>query len=248
MRYLVALPLILLTGCASGTSGVKWFAPATWFSGAPATAVDKAEDKQDAARRLAIRAAQKSVHETAEALAVAPDSRPVDVATEANASALGLLDQAAGPLTASDLATIRKQVAGLLSDNAKLRAAAEKDRGNIRETYAALSDRLAKADQAVISAGSKLREAFERENALANQLRSQHALMWILGGVAVVAAIAWGYLQVTLGGLPSALGAARRALEIKSPDLAAAVAPFYSDALDRNEKAAIKRATRRHDT
>lgn len=244
MRYLVALPLILLTGCATSTTGARWFAPATWFSGAPATAVDKAEDKQDAARRLAIKAAQKSVHETAEALAVAPDSRPVEVATEANSSALGLLDQAAGPLTASDLTQIRKQVAGLLSDNAKLRAESEKARDKTRESDAALSDKLAKADDAVMVAGAKLREAFERENALANQLRSQHALIWILGVIAVIAGLGAIYVKIMYGGLPAALGVARRAMETQAPDLAAAVAPFYSAALDRNEKAAIKRATR----
>ena len=234
----VLLVALCLGGCSTG-SGVKWFAPATWFSAREAGAVDRADAKQDAARTAAVKAAQRATHETAEALAVAPASRPVEVATESNASAVGLLDQAAGPLTAADLATIRKQVAGLLSDNAKLRAEAEKARDKTREADAALSEKLAKADAAVLAASGKLREAFDRENALANQLRGQRALAWILGGVAVVAALGWCYVQVMLGGMPAALGQAKRMLEAKHPDLAAQVAPIYARYLDKRHQTAI---------
>jgi hypothetical protein len=243
MRALAILGTLCLTGCSTGSGGVRLWAPSTWFSAREAGAVDKADAKQDAARVAAVKAAQRATHETAEALAVAPVSRPVEVATESNASALALLDQAAGPLTAADLATIRKQVAGLLSDNGKLRAQAEKARDKTRESDAALSERLERADAAVTAAAGKLREAFDRENALANELRSQRALIWILGGAALLAGAAWLYIKVTIGGMPAALGVARRALEARSPELAAAVAPFYSAALDRTEKAAIKRAT-----
>jgi hypothetical protein len=236
--------VLLLSGCSTSTTGARWYAPASWFSAREANASDRADAKQDKARASAIHAAQRATHETAEALAAAPASRPVEVATESNASAVALLDQAAGPLTAAELAAVRKQVAGLLSDNAKLRAEAERARDKTRADDAALSERLAKADAAVLAAGAKLREAFDRENALANELRGQRALAWILGGVALVAAAAWGYVQITLGGMPAALGVARRAIEAKSPELAAAVAPYYAAALDRTEKAKIKRATR----
>ena len=232
------LSLFLLAGCSTG-SGVKWFAPATWFSHAPAGAVDRADAKQDAARTAAVKAAQRATHETAEALAVAPASRPVEVATESNASALALLDQAAGPLTAADLATIRKQVAGLLSDNAKLRADAERARDKTRESDAALSEKLARADAAVLAAGAKLREAFDRENALANQLRGQTALVWILGVVSVLGCAAYVYVRFALGGIPGAVGGALRTLRAKNPDAADALTPILDSLLNRHEQDAI---------
>lgn len=55
-------------GCVSTGTGAKWYAPATWFSGAPAAAADKASAKQDAAREAAVKAAQRAAHETGEAL------------------------------------------------------------------------------------------------------------------------------------------------------------------------------------
>ena len=243
MRPLVALPLILLTGCATGT-GAKWYAPATWFSHAPADTVDKALTKQDAAREAAVKAAQRATHETAEALAAAPDSRPVAVATDANASAMALLDQAAGALPAGDLAKIRAQVAGLLSDNAKLRAAAERTRDADRANESKLAEKLAAADAAVAKSEHALREAFDRENALANQLRSQVALAWILGGVAVLGCAAYAYARFALGGLPSALGQAKRMLEAKHPEIAAQVAPIYARFLDKRHQSAISAASK----
>jgi regulator of replication initiation timing len=239
---IAALVCLSLSGCATG-GNAHWWSPGTWFSAREADKVDNAAAVQDKAREAAIKAAQRATHETAEALAAAPESRPVEVATESNASALGLLDQAAGPMTAAELSAVRKQVAGLLSDNAALRADAEKARAKLRTADEKLSERLAAADATLAAAQAKLRDAFDRENALANQLRNQRAIAWIVGGVALIAAAGWVYLQVTVGGLPSALGAARRALEAKSPELAAAVAPFYSAALNRSEKARIRRAT-----
>lgn len=235
---LLAALCALGAGCASST-GAKWYAPATWFSHAPADTVDKAEASQDKARTAAVKAAQRATHETAEALAAAPASRPVEVATESNASAVALLDQAAGPLTAADLAAIRKQVAGLLSENATLRADAEKARATARAVDAKLSERLAAADAAVLAAGAKLREAFERENQLANELRSQRALAWILGGVAVLGAAAYIYLRFALGGIPGAVGGALRTLRAQNPAAADALTPLLDGLLNRHEQAAI---------
>lgn len=230
--------LLTLTGCATST-GSKWYAPTTWFSHAPADTVDKAEATQDKARSAAVKAAQRATHETAEALAVAPTSRPVEVATESNASAVALLDQAAGPLTAAEVATIRKQVAGLLSENATLRADAERTRTATRADAAKLSDRLAAADAAVLAAGAKLRDAFERENALANELRSQRALAWILGSVAVLGAAAYLYVRFALGGIPGAVGGALRTLRASNPSAADALTPLLDGLLNRHEQAAI---------
>lgn len=239
---IVALWLLLVTGCGT-TGGARWYAPATWWSSRPAANVDKAHAQESNARDAVIKAAQKATHETQIALASAPASRPVAVASDSNNSAVALLDQAAGPLDAADLARIRQTIVGLLSDNAALRAAAEKDRareqGNIAEVSAALS----RAEAKSTAAEDKLRTAFDRENALANELRSQRALLWIAGSLAVVLGAAYIYAQFALGGLPGALAAAKRAIERDHPDVAAKIAPYYSAALDNRHKRAIKSAS-----
>lgn len=241
MRPTAILLFMLLSGCATATTGAKWYAPATWFSHAPADTADKAAAKQDAARDAAVKAAQKATHETAEALAVATDSRPVAVATESNASAVALLDQAAGPLTASELAAIRKQVAGLLSENATLRAEAEKARNSARAADAAISTRLAEADAKLAEAGKKLRDAFDRENELANELRSQRALVWVLGAVGLLGCLAYAYVRYAVGGVPAALGVAMRTLRANHPAAADAFTPILDSLLNRHEQAEISR-------
>jgi hypothetical protein len=157
---------------------------------------------------------------------------------------MALLDQAAGALPAGDLAKVRAQVAGLLSDNAKLRAAAEKTRDAERANESKLAEKLATADAAVAKSEGKLREAFDRENALANQLRAQVALAWILGGVALLGCAAYAYARFALGGLPSALGQAKRMLESKHPEIAAQVAPIYARFLDKRHQSAISAASK----
>lgn len=239
-----AAPLLclLLTGCA-GSGGARWYAPATWFSHAPAAAADKAEKKEDTARTAVVKAAQKSSHETALALASAPSSRPVAVAADTNASTVALLDQAAGPLTAEEVAKLRATVAGLLSENAAVRAQAEATRAREQESIADVSAKLARAEQASSTAAEKLRAAFERENALANDLRAQRALLWIAGGVAVLLAAGWLYAQLALGGIPKAVGAGLTALRAKHPDAAALATEVFDSYLNRGEQAAIRKAT-----
>jgi len=232
---------IALAGCSTTGSTARWYAPATWFSAAPAQAVDKAEARQDAARDAAIKAAQKLTHETAEALAVAPESRPVEVATESNAAAVALLDQAAGPLTATQLAQIRKQVTGLISENAALRAEAEKARDRARAADSALSDRLAQADAQVRTMEGKLREAWNKENALANELRSQRALAWIAGAIALLAAAGWLYVKIALGGLPGAMASGLAVLRAQGAIPPKGEPNIFDSFLNRNEQAALAR-------
>jgi hypothetical protein len=235
---------LALSGCASGTSGVKWWAPSTYFSHAPADKVDRAVSKEDAAREGVIKAAQKTAHETSIALAEAPQSRPVDVAVDSNASTVALLDQAAGPLSAGELSKLRATVTGLLSENAKIRAEAEKQRAKEQRDIAGLSAALAKAETASETAKESLRKAFERENALANELRAQKAAIWIVGALAVILAAGWIYARIALGGIPSAIGMAMSDLKVKHPDVAKLVAPIYKGYLNRSEQAEIARRSR----
>ena len=175
MRLSVIVLLFLLAGCTSN-NGARCYAPATWFSGVPASSVDHAGEKVEAVKDKAVKAAQKSAHETQVALLTVPDSRSTEVAIESNDNTVTLLDQVAGPLSASDAAKIREMVNGLVSENAELRADAEKERKEAREVTNEISEKLNKARIELSQAQDKLRIAFDRENELANELRSQRAL------------------------------------------------------------------------
>lgn len=205
-RFIFLFTLLLLSGCATGQNA-HWWSPGTWFSHREANASDKATAKQDAAQDAAVKMAQKLVHETAEALALAPDSRPVAVATDSNAEAMALLDQAAGAVTAGELAKIRARVAGLLSENAAIRAAAEQERAHERANSAEISKKLAKADAKVAATSRELRDAIERENALANEYRNLQAAFWIAVVAVVVVAGLGFYVRLQLGGVGAALHA-----------------------------------------
>lgn len=207
MKRLLALSLLLLalSGCAT-TGGSRWYAPVTWFSHAVADKADRAEAKVTIAREDAIRAAQKATHETQFALALAGASRPVTVAAQSNDTAVSLLDQAAGPLQLADLAKSKDFIVRLVSENAEIRSAAENERLKSDKQNAVISVKLAEAIRDSQTANDKLRAGFDRENALANDLRASRALHWILGSVAVLFAAGWVYLRFFLGGMPSAIG------------------------------------------
>jgi len=204
-RLALSLSLLALTGCATGT-GVKLWAPATWFSHAPADKVDKAAARVTLASDAAIIEAQKAAHETQYALLVAGDSRTVKVASESNDATVTLLDQVAGPLKVDDLAKIKAAVTNLISENAEIRAKAEKERAESMKTVATVSAQLEAAVRDSQTANDALRAAYDRENKLANQLRSQKALLWIAGGFAVLLSAGYIYLRFFLGGMPTAIG------------------------------------------
>lgn len=239
MKPTLAFLLLLgLAGCAA-PGGKKWYAPATWFSAAPAARVDRAEAKVDLTQEAAVHAAQKAAHETQFALAAAPASRPVEVAAESNATAVSLLDQVAGPLPLAASSASRDFIARLLSEDSGIRARAEKERREESAEFARVSSQLDEAMRESRLARDKLRAAFERENALANQLRAQRALVWIAGGAALLAVAGWVYLKFFLGGLPMAAGRFMRDLRVKHPELADKAEPIFDSYLNRHEQAAI---------
>lgn len=240
MRPLALVAVLLLSGCATGT-GAKWYAPASWFSHRPADTVDKAAARVDAAAEKAVKAAQRATHETAHALAQAPASRPVAVAVASNDTAMRLLDQVAGPLTTEEVAKLQSLVNRLMSENDEIRLKAEKERIKNESEVAKVSENLGKMQSALSKAQGNLREAFERENALANELRAQRALLWIGGTVAILLGAAFLYVKVVYGGLPSAAGLLMRDLRTKHPDAAKIVEPMFDTYLSRREQRLVSR-------
>src|SRR6185295_11362241 len=89
------------------------------------------------------------------------------------------------------------------------------------EGIAKVSAQLEAAVRDSQTANDKLRSAFDRENALADELRSERALKWILGSLAVLAMAGWLYVRFFLGGLPAVTGGLLARLEARSPQAAA---------------------------
>lgn len=198
----------LLTGCVGDrTGGAIWWNPTTWASRAAPAAADRAAAKVDGAKTTeqtaedkAVDGAHKEVAKTGDALAVAPDSKAVRAARRFNANALALLAQVR-PLTAQESMELRQLVNDLLSDDPLVSGKAEQAQQKDEATASKLGEELkaARADLerrqlALDKANGNLREAYDRENALANKVRNFWfilgglALFWVLGNVLSVAA------------------------------------------------------------
>jgi hypothetical protein len=212
--------LSMLCGCAT-TSGARWYAPATWFSHAPVAAVDSAKHAVVAADRIVDVAESAVVHsanvesaKTGIAIAAIPPGRARDLAARFSANTSGLLSQVT-PLTAVEAADLRQIVADLLSENQQIVLTAEANQRASEIEQSRLSRALsaANAERAALRAALEakqqtLRNAFDRENALANDLRAQHARFWIALGVAVLLLGFAIYARIALGGVGAALHAA----------------------------------------
>lgn len=205
--HLALICLALLPGCVSSKPGAVWWNPTTWASRAAPAAVDRASEKRDeaatkvqAAADVTVHAAHGEVTKALEALQSAPDSRPVQLARRFTGNAESLLNQTA-PLTVGESTELRQLVADLLSENDKVRAAAEKVATFQEEANAKLSADLGRAraeldrrEAALSKSNANLREAYDRENALANQVRNFWfvvgllAFLWLAGNVLAVGA------------------------------------------------------------
>jgi hypothetical protein len=215
LACLVAL-CAAMAGCVfgPGKAGSSILRPWTLFGHREASASDRAERRADeaavrvdAAREDLLRAAQREVHRgamTIEAETIL--SRPVVLTTEAVRNASAALDQALGPLPADQVRELRERVAALLSEVEAVRTAAEQAQARDTAALAETSRRLVAAEARALemetvaaNRAKDLREAFERENALANIVRGQRWAIGITGFVSLVAGAGWLYLRLTSG-------------------------------------------------
>lgn len=200
------LPLVLLLliapGCSTKPNVATWWNPFTWASRLAPASVDAKLEKRDEAEAKVEKFEDKVVHaanvEVGRALEVlqsAPDSRPVQLAKRFTGNAYSLLNQVQ-PLSIEESTDIRGLVADLLSENQRVRDAAEKVMDHAEKTNAKLGDELSSAraslerrEAALAAANANLRDAYDRENALANQVRNFWfiagglAFLWVAGNV-----------------------------------------------------------------
>lgn len=262
MKTALAVALVFslaLTGCVSPKKGATWYNPATWFKHSEATAADKARASEstaakveDSAREQLIKDAQKDIVATGEAIAAAPSSPPTALAKTLNARAGDSITAAVGSLAPDTLAAIRRMVVDALSDDATRRAIGEKALASREAENAALSRELTAARAALSQAEEKLRakeadlrQAFDRENALANAYRNEKFLRWaaIIGGslLTLICAAGWVYVRFALGGIPQALGKGMAVLRAKDPEAATIAEQIFDGLLNRSEQQRISR-------
>lgn len=221
--------ILFVTGCTTRGTGLVLWNPATWGSRAAPAAADRALDKRDAAAAAAhaaeseaVAGAQREAAKVGEALAVAPDSKPVRLARRFNANSLALLAQVR-PLTAEESMELRTLVADLLSDNESTARAAElrqlDDEARAAATGRELNEARAKLDQreaALNKANANLREAYDRENALAAQVRN----FWFVLGVLAFLFVGSQLLSVGARFVPALAPVATAANLLTAPALA----------------------------
>jgi len=150
LRSFAALAIIFAVAACS-------LIPSSWrIGGSPLDKNEKAQAKQQQAQQAAVTGAQAAVHQAGIALAAAPvDNRAVAVGRDFVAEAQLLLDQANGAPTYNDAAKWRELVNGLLSDNASVRKAAEKQRATDAALTGDLAQRLAAATAAAERANDR---------------------------------------------------------------------------------------------
>jgi regulator of replication initiation timing len=220
--------LFLLSGCASAAgTNAKWYNPFTLFAGSKATAALKVEAKIDHATTTALRSAQSSAHETKFALNDAPESRNVEVARESNDATVAALDNALGPLPSGDLEALKKQVAGLLSDNAKLRTEAEEERQARRSNLAEATKTIYELKEQRDAAIASERKQAAVNLSVANQYRNLK--FWIYGAIGL-----WVFIAFILPILGRAFPAVGAVASIGH----AVVAPFAAAAASSTKRLA----------
>jgi hypothetical protein len=237
-----ALAIAILGGCAT-RPGATWWNPTTWFSGSEGRAVARLEARTDRAEAALLKEAQRTAHETSLALVTAPESRAVDVARDSASATVVALDQLAGPLTAGDVERLRAQVAGLLSEVATTRAAAEAERRLRRDELAEASAAIDRLRLDLRSAQADLQTAFTRENVLANQFRNARLALYATAAATALAIAGIAYLKVAYGGIPQAIGRGLTELRLRNPQAGDAATQIFDAYLNRREQRRIANAT-----
>lgn len=174
---------LLLAGCAGPPGTHVWWNPSTWGRDR-AAALQQTEARQSANQDKLNVEALRETFKTKTALAAAPqDNRAVAVAVHTNENAYSLLTLANGPLDLGQMQEDRATVAGLLSDNAELRAAAERSQAKAESAQARLSRENAALAKEHEADTAKIAEGYARERKLANTVRN---FWFIVGGLAAL--------------------------------------------------------------
>jgi hypothetical protein len=200
--------------------------------------VARTSARADAARETVLQAAQAEAFKTTLALASAPASREVAIATRTAGNASDLLAQANGPLPVADLAALRQLVEDLRSDNAATLAAAQAAQSQAERRHAAAASELSELRARVDDAQGRLAAAFARENALANRWRNLVAGTALLGLVLALAIAGLVWFRIQTFGLQTAVARMIRAGD--AAGIGSTVRSLLDPHLNRAEQDAIR--------
>ncbi len=248
MAMLLLLPF--LNGCVTG-AGAKWYAPATWFSHHAANVVDD-EKKKVESNEQKLTDSQKSVVHSAHVEIFKsmntplPESKGGELLFRFGHNGLRLLDTI-DTISGEEINTSLEVIKGLLSEETKKREMAEKKQSEAETTNESISKKytecasdLSLSRKALSKAQDELRNSFERENQLANEARSFHAKLYILGLVAFLLLCAWVYCRCVLGGYAPAIGRVLALVHTKEPALSDKMTGMFDSVLNRYEQLHVK--------
>ncbi len=245
-RTLLLVVIFAVAGCVSPLDkGFSLISPGTWFSHAEANKVDKATVKVDETGDKLRKIAQTNVHAAQIVLNNVSGSartQEVAIADDYVTTAAQVLDQTEGPMQTGEFDIVKKQVFGRISLKAPERDIAEKSRNSDKQEISKISADFDQYKTGLDKANLKLREGFDRENALANELRTAQAWHWVLGGTAFLMACGWLYARYFLGGIPNVVGGAIARLEAKNPASANDLRSILDQLANRHEQQQISNA------
>lgn len=187
-----------ISGCATSNTGPQSFLGRIF--GRKAIAADKENAKVDRQEDQTVTAAQLEVVKTRFALASAPQSRPVEVATRTNENAFSLLNQRS-PLTVGQMGEAQELVRGLLSEEAAKREAAEKKQAEAEKSIAKLSEELASTREHAKKLTKERDAEAARNLELANELRMERLQKWAGVGLSALLTLATIAYRLNVGRL-----------------------------------------------
>lgn len=191
VRALLILGVFTLAGCNSPAGQGSRLLPWNWFHADANKRLEKAEAKTEHLEHEAVHTAHVETVKAGLALAVAGDSKPVEIARRTVGNAKGLLAQVS-PLTAAEDAEARSIVDDFLSGQVERVAAAERAQAAAEKQNGQLSRDLAAASEALKVAEGKLAQA-NLENATA-AAKYRRLWFWIY-----TIAGSWVALQILAG-------------------------------------------------
>ena len=207
MKALLILTVcVALAGCATTGGGSSWtlWNPSTWFAGKDLRDREKRVNKLKQTEEVALKQSQVLVTEAKLLLEKAPPSRPVHLAKENLELATTSMDRAIGPLPSLEIEELKKQVTKLLSENADLQAAAERDRVERNAEVMKTTDLISRLTNELEASNSRVAAEAYTNLLLANKHRNLVFGIWIFVGLWVFVA----FIMPILGRAFPAFGAA----------------------------------------
>jgi len=218
--FIIAILLFILGGCSTTSSNNKSIlSPSTWFSDRPLIKLEDNEEKLEDKKKLALEKVQDANLEAKLSLSAGTQPRNIEVALHSLNTGYLLLNQVVGPISTERFEKIQKYVLELLSDNAKVLKNALEERDARDKNINKLSTSIDELTQKNAELTGKLKDGFERENALANSHRALWSKIYIVIGIFVILFVLHNVLPLLANIFPFLLPISGAVSNVISPGL-----------------------------